>query len=349
MKVAIVLRGLPRYKPYDLGRKLIDALIINRFPECDFRVITQIPTLVENTQCVNTKKYKSIFCKNILTSLECDEIVQGYQPDYHVCTTFFEAFRAAKKYGTKKYKKIDDVEKMHGTLTVFNDLCQHINYLHSKRALITYANDNAWYPDLVLNIRYDSIHFFETDHHMSAWKENIDSLNSKPPNLRPLQYEFNDNIQQYVYPFIFEYYKDKVWMADWTFYETYSEDFFKRSMNFDVQQQADNIVMQDLFDQYTSESLQTAHFYWHCVFKDYIIRSFPDSDSLHRMMLVRKNNPVSHKALLNTNNPQALKNRFFKITAENRDQNPTKEYAKPSDDEIEQTWHFYNNVSKESQ
>lgn len=54
MKVAIVFRGIPRYKPYELGRRLIEKLIIDRFPDCDFRVILQIPTLTKDNQ--NYKK-----------------------------------------------------------------------------------------------------------------------------------------------------------------------------------------------------------------------------------------------------------------------------------------------------
>lgn len=346
MKIALILRGIPRYKPYDLGRHLLNKLIIDRFPDCEFRVITQIPTLIEDVDLKKEKNYKSIFCSKILNTQECDEIVQGYQPDYHMCTTFVEAFRAAKKYSIMKHNQIDDINKIHSTLTIFNDLCQHVNYLHSKRALISYANDNAWYPDLILNIRYDSIHFFENSQHMKIWKENLDNLKLQPIAIRPLQYEFQSNIDQYVYPSIIEYHKDKLWMADWTFYETYSEDFFKRSMDFDVQQQADNMVMQDLFDRYTKESLQTSHFYWHCVFADYIIRSLPDSDSLHRTTLIRKNDPIAHKAFLNTNDTTALKNRFFKITAENKS-NIIKQQAKPSEHEIMLAWNFYNTVSEE--
>jgi hypothetical protein len=348
MKIAIVLRGIPRYRPYDLGRKLLDKLIIERFSDCEFRVIAQIPTLVEDTKLLRETNCKSVFAAKILSADDCKEVINAYRPDYYICNTFVETFEAAKYYITQKHGKIDNINKIHDTFILFNDLCQHVNYLHSKKALITYANENKWYPDLILNTRYDLIHFFESDLYMITWQNHINSINSVNFNLRPIQAEFNNQkIEQYVYPNIIEYYKDKVWMSDWSFFETWSEQYITGSAEFDVMKQALNLVSSPVFEKYALISSQTAHFYWHCVFENCIIRSLPVTDCSQQTVLIRNSNPTMHEELLNITDLHTLKNKFNEIAKENKNKMTDKIIKKPSEDKIMEMWNFYTTMSEE--
>lgn len=341
MKIALVLRGIPRYKPYDLGRQLLNKLLIEQCPDCDIKVITQIPTLIEDTETISKTSWKSVFAPKILNEDDCHQVITGYQPDYYLCSTFIEAFNAAEYYFTKKFDKIDNADKMHDVLAVFNNLCQHVNYLHSNQALINYATDNSWYPDLILNTRYDIIHFFNSPIFVKQWKHVLKSLNEEIIEQLPMQYEFGkEKIERYVFPMDIEYYKNKVWMTDWIFYEHWTRNFFETMQLSSVQQQANAMVDSDIFQEYTNNSAQTSHFYWHCIFQNHIIKSFPVDKALHRHELIKQHAPAEHKKLLLTNDPVAIINRLNKIKSQQLTKK-IKHYQKPPEEKIMQIWNFY--------
>lgn len=359
MKIAVVLRGLPRYEPFDLAKKLLDALVLKRFDaetvvedgvirvitkKHEFRLIMQIPTLSEHTDIKKTTSWKSVFVGKILSSKECDKIINGYNPDYAVCNTFVPAFDAAVHYQKKHHGEIISTDDKYRTLYLFNDICQHVNYLHSKQALIEYAIKSDWYPDLILNTRYDLIHFFESHSYIDDWEE---YLSLRPQGAHsPMQYEFNIGSQS-VYPKRMECYGNKIWISDWSFFETWSKQDFLRQKNYNVAQAAIDFVDSDLFHMYTTTSNQNSHFYWHCLFKDYIIQSTPDFGAIqHFSVLVRNMDRWSHKALLETNDPIALKARMRKISQDN----PvvlSRPQAKPPQNIVEERWKFYSTAAKE--
>lgn len=358
MKIAVVLRGLPRYEPFDLGRKLLDALVLKRFDtetveedgvirvitkKHEFRLIMQIPTLSEHTDIKKTTTWKSVFVGKILSSKECDKIINGYKPDYAVCNTFVAAFDAAVHYHKKHHGEIISTDDKCRTLYLFNEICQHVNYLHSKQALIEYAIKSDWYPDLVLNTRYDLIHFFENHRYIDDWEKHLRRTQGAQS---PMQVEFNIGSQS-VYPRRMECYGNKIWMSDWSFFETWSKQDFLRQKNYNAAQAAIDFVDSDLFHMYTTTSYQNVHFYWHCLYKDYIIQSIPDFDDGYMYVLVKNMDRWSHKALLETNDPIALKARMQKIAQDNPSTWPRPAPAKPPPNIVEQRWKFYSTAAKE--
>jgi hypothetical protein len=292
MKVAVLLRGEPRH--FKEGQILLEHLLLQRFPDIDFKVFAAVTPTIIDTKSQKTSPYSfSDFYYNFspvysTSKLEhdiIDNIIKTYKSPQFVIVENNQVIKSVEILIDKYYEKAASygkpiIQKIDRTVNRIDIICrwfyffsQYTNYISSRKLLIDYSVENDWYADLIINTRYD-VCFNFNDNFFEEWES---LLTTKKIDI--LANIDNDQIAGYVFPFKMFGRSQNIWIDDLLFVEVYKKQMYKHYNRPVSDIFLDYVTLNLDWTEYIFESLNQ-HYFWNIIFSDMLVCSYPTGNNL---------------------------------------------------------------------